>query len=140
MARQSSPASAGSLVAGLVVALTESNIPEQLTSPRHQRGAERQFALLRNRLVRAGREKPVERVAAFFVILARNNTYEGRDPYIIVDSLRCGFVAGYLQMSIDVLASALVDLERRGLIEPGPQGTVRLKNVVALERLADGTQ
>jgi CRP/FNR family transcriptional regulator len=68
--------------------------------------------------------------------LSRYNAYEGRDPTLVTDSLKCGVVAGYLNMTVDQLAAQLAELERRGLIEPCDRG-LRLKNLDALERLAD---
>jgi CRP/FNR family transcriptional regulator len=46
-------------------------------------------------------------------------------------------VAGYLNMSLDVLAGELAELESQGLIESAASG-LRLKDLPALEKLADG--
>jgi CRP/FNR family transcriptional regulator len=97
---------------------------------------EREVAFLKETQVRAGRSKPLERVAALFVTLARGNAYEGRDPSVITDSLSCGVVAGYLNMTVDDLAHWLTELEARGLVEVSAQG-LRLRNFDELERLAD---
>ena len=75
-------------------------------------------------------------MAALFVTLSRYNAYEGRDPALITDSLKCGVVAGYLDLSVDHLAGELAGLEARGLIEPSPRGLL-LKDLDSLERLAD---
>lgn len=80
---------------------------------------------------------PLQQIAALFVTLSRNNSYEGRDPSILTDSLKCGVVAGYLGMGVDRLAALLADLEKRGLVEPCAEG-LRLKDLPALEALADG--
>ena len=98
---------------------------------------EREVALLRDALVHTGEPQPIERVAALFVTLSRCNSYEGRAPDIITDSLKCGVVAGYLNMSLDLLAAQLTKLEAQGLIERTAKG-LRLKNIPALEKLADG--
>ena len=76
-------------------------------------------------------------VAALFATLSRYNGYEGRDPAVITDSLKCGVAAGHLGMSVDALAQQLAELEARGLIEPCDKG-LRLLDVDALERLVDG--
>ncbi len=70
--------------------------------------------------------------------LARCNAYEGRDPSILTDSLSCGVVAGYLDMSVDELAHCLTELEALDLVEAAPKG-LRLKNLDELERLADAS-
>ena len=65
--------------------------------------------------------------------------YEGRDPAVITDSLKCGAAAGHLGMSLDALAQQLAELEARGLIETCDKG-LRLLDVDALERLVDGRE
>ena len=97
---------------------------------------EREVAYLKDSLVAVGKPSPLQRIAALFVTLSRNNAYEGRRPDIITDSLTCGVVAGYLGMSVDQLATRLSELEARGLIEPCAKG-LRLLDMDALESLAD---
>jgi CRP/FNR family transcriptional regulator len=99
---------------------------------------EREVAFLRESQNRVSRSSPVERIAALFVTLSRCNAYEGRDPALIADSLTCGVVAGYLDVSVDELADCLKDLERRDLIEATSKG-LRLKNFDELEKLADAS-
>jgi CRP/FNR family transcriptional regulator len=99
---------------------------------------EREVAFLRESQSRAGRCSPVERIAALFVTLSRCNAYEGRDPTLIADSLTCGVVAGYLNVSVDELADCLKELARRDLVEATPAG-LRLKNFDELEHLADAS-
>jgi CRP/FNR family transcriptional regulator len=98
---------------------------------------EREAALIREAVVSACKTQPIERVAALFVTLSHFNSYEGRVPDIITDSLKCGVVAGYLNMSLDLLTAQLTELEAQGLIEPAANG-LRLKDLPALEKLADG--
>jgi CRP/FNR family transcriptional regulator len=98
---------------------------------------DREVALLRDALVHNSEPPPSERIAALFVTLSRCNGYEGRAADIITDSLKCGVVAGYLNMSLDVLAGELAELESQGLIESAASG-LRLKDLPALEKLADG--
>lgn len=100
---------------------------------------EREVEFLKESLVEMGRPNPVQQVASLFVTLSRNNTYEGRDPSIITDSLECGVVAGYLGMSVDQLATYLTELKARGLIEASDKG-LHLKDLAALESLADGSE
>jgi CRP/FNR family transcriptional regulator len=112
---------------------------EQSTRARSRLTAsiEREVAFLKDALVNRARPEPLRRVAALFVTLSRQNGYEGRDPDVIVDSLKCGTVAGHLGMSVDALAQELAELEARGLIEPCDKG-LRLLDVDTLMRLADG--
>ena len=99
-----------------------------------------ELEFVRDGLVRSGQRNPIERVAAFFVALSRGNTYEGRIPNIITDSLKCGVVASDLALSVEALARILVELEERGLIENCPPLGLRLNDIAALERLADGRE
>ena len=80
--------------------------------------------------------EPLARVAALLISISRNNSYEGRDPSIMPDALTSGFVADLLGIDIDELATLLVDLNRRGLVETCGS-TLKLKDMPALERLAD---
>ena len=80
---------------------------------------------------------PLSRVAALLVSISRNNSYEGRDPQSMPDTLTSGFVADLLALDIGSLADLLVDLRRRGLIDSGPSSTLRLKDIPGLEALAD---
>ncbi len=107
------------------------NIKSRLTA-----AIEREVAFLKETDERAGRPKPLARIAALFVTLARCNAYEGRDPSILTDSLSCGVVAGYLDMSVDDLAHWLTELEALKLVEAASNG-LRLTDLDELERLAD---
>jgi CRP/FNR family transcriptional regulator len=98
--------------------------------------ADREFELLRQRTLRQGAVDPVGRVAAFLAAMSHMSAREGRDPFVIGDSMTCGVVAERLQMTVDGLSDALVELDRRGLVAPCARG-LRLKNVAALEALAD---
>lgn len=97
---------------------------------------EREAAYLRESIVAAQQPSELQRVASLFITLSRNNAYEGRRPDIITDSLTCGVVAGYLDMSVDELAGLLAQLRARGLIEACQQG-LYLKDLNGLESLAD---
>ncbi len=80
----------------------------------------------------------VERTAAFLIVVSRNNGYEGRDPSLITDDLRCGTVADMLGFDIDVLGLALRDLHERGLVDCDEKGGLRLKDIQALDRVSEG--
>ncbi len=97
---------------------------------------EREVAFLNEAQRRATIAKPLGRIAALFVTLSRCNAYEGRDPSILTDSVSCGLVAGYLNMSVDDLSHWLSELADRRLVEPCDRG-LRLKNLHELERLAE---
>jgi CRP/FNR family transcriptional regulator, anaerobic regulatory protein len=97
----------------------------------------REFAYRRDLLTSANRHSPVGRVAAFLVAVSQFNHDEGRDPNIVTDTLKCGVVARWLKLDLDALRRALVELEKRRLIEPCVQG-LRLIDCGGLEALAGG--
>ena len=97
---------------------------------------ERLFELRREAIAASNQHDPMARVAALLLSIAETNRYEGRDPLTVPRSLSSGFVADLLGMSVDGLAHVLMEMELRGLIEPGGSSTLRLKDVAALSELA----
>lgn len=85
-----------------------------------------------------GRSAPVERVAAFLIAVSRHNSNEGRDPAIISDSLKSGVVIGLLNLDFNALERSLIKLQRMGVIETSTAGSLYLKDIKAIERIADG--
>jgi len=79
----------------------------------------------------------VQRLAALLSGISRNNSYEGRGPCLIPDSLTSGFVADLLGVKVSDLAESLVELEHLGLVTQAQTGGVRLTNLRALEGLGD---
>ena len=78
---------------------------------------QREFAYRRDLLINAIQRNSVGRLAAFFLSVSRLNKNEGRDPSIIINSLKCGIVADWLGLDLNALGDALVELEKKGLIE-----------------------
>jgi CRP/FNR family transcriptional regulator, anaerobic regulatory protein len=111
---------------------------DERAKARYDAAVRREFAFRRDSLVKASRERPVMRLAAFLIALSSRNREEGRDPTVIDDALDCTVIAQYLSMSVDLLALALVQLEMRGLVQPAPHRGLRLNDLVALEAIANG--
>ena len=80
----------------------------------------------------------LERTAAFFVVVSRNNGYEGRDPLVVTDDVRCGTVSDFLGIELDVLARALLEMQRRGMVSPADDGNLRIDDLAAIDRLSCG--
>lgn len=86
-----------------------------------------------------GRSTPIECVAAFLVALSRQNAEEGRDPSLVSNSRECvNMTSLLLDMDVKAFERAFLRLRWMGLIEPCPEGLVRLKNIRALEGVAHG--
>jgi hypothetical protein len=81
---------------------------------------------------------PVECLAAFLLAVSRQNAHDGSDPTIISDSLECGVVAALLDIDIDILSHALLELKHMGLVEDLPDGRVCLRALTELECLSEG--
>lgn len=103
---------------------------------RYAAAADREFEYLRVRAIESGRGEPAKRVASFLTALARMGTDEGRDANLISDEFSSGTVAEHLNMSLDMLAGVLRDLESRGMVVPAREG-LRITDLAALEKFAD---
>jgi CRP/FNR family transcriptional regulator, anaerobic regulatory protein len=97
---------------------------------------EREIDFLRESCVRFSKQNPLGRIAAFLLTLSRENEQEGRDPALLLQPLNYGVVADFLALCIDRLGALLVELERRGLIEPCPPDGLRLVDIAGLEGMA----
>lgn len=95
------------------------------------------FETRRAQFAAEGPETPLVRIAAFLVVVSRNNGYEGRDPTLIEETLHCGEVASFLGLDIDVLSLTLVELQSRGLVEAAESGGLRLTSIAELTRLTE---
>jgi hypothetical protein len=80
----------------------------------------------------------IERTAAFLVVLSRTNGYEGRDPLVITDDMRCGTVSSFLGIEIDTLGRVLVEMERRGWICGRDDGMLQIRDLAALDAVSEG--
>jgi CRP/FNR family transcriptional regulator len=109
---------------------------EGRTQQRFAEAVGREF-LFRRQLLTTARRDPIGRVAAFFLALSQINKHEGRDGSIIRESLACGAVAECLELDLGSLGRALVELEKKGLIEPCPPLGLRLTNAAGLESLVN---
>jgi hypothetical protein len=76
------------------------------------------------------------RVAALLSSISSNNRYEGRDPAVILDCFSSGFVADLLGLRVADLVDALVELERRRLVQ-AEGSALRLTDLPALEKLIE---
>ena len=97
---------------------------------------EREFEIAHASLVRRDRPKPIERVAALLLGLVSVDRNEDRDLHFIVDSIPYDVIANSM-MSVDTLTDVLIVFEL-GLIEPHMPAGLRLKDIGALEVIADG--
>jgi CRP/FNR family transcriptional regulator len=89
---------------------------------------EREFDYMRDTTINSGRRTPVERLANYLLAIANDS--------LIADDVSSGYVADRLQMSVDTLSSALVGLERKGLVAPS-EGGLKITDAVELERVAN---
>jgi CRP/FNR family transcriptional regulator len=99
--------------------------------------ADREFDYLRFWAMELVRNKPMERrLASFLVALSHISAREGPGAELIPDEILSGAVADHINVSIDDLASAIRQLEARGLLALSNAG-LRINDIAALERFAD---
>jgi len=104
---------------------------------RFDEAVDREFIFRRESLVDSSRQRPMVRLAAFLTAVSQRSRAEGGDPTFIDDTVNCGVIADFLGLSIEALTVALTQLEARGLIETAPPHGLRLKDLRALEAIAD---
>ena len=80
----------------------------------------------------------LERTAAYFVVVSRNNGYEGRDPLVITEDVRCGAVSEFLGVELDMLGRVLFEMQRRGMVSTTADGNLRIEDIEAIDRLSEG--
>lgn len=97
---------------------------------------ERDFEYRRSVALGSKRRSCLNRVAAFLVCMSRINAREGRDPRVVADSCTSEFVAELLGLKVEQLATLLLELRWKGLIQPCPGSGLQLKDIEALEELA----
>lgn len=104
---------------------------------RYDDAVAREFTFRREDLADSARERPMVRLAAFLTAVSHRTRQEGGDPTLVDDTVGCGAIAEFLDLSVDHLALALMQLEMRGLVETAPPHALRLKDIPALEAIAD---
>lgn len=82
-------------------------------------------------------QQVLKRTAAFLVVTSRNNGYEGRDPLVVFDDVRGGTVAEFLNIDLDLLGRALVEMQRHGLISAMEDGNLHIDNLAALDQFSE---
>ncbi len=97
---------------------------------------EREFDYLREQTVRHASITPTARVANLLLSLSGLNASEGRNGNVISDDLTAGYVAERLDMSIENLSAALLNLKIQGAVRDTPRG-LEIVDLPTLHRLAD---
>lgn len=103
--------------------------------PSSEENIEAEFERKKQSIIK--RSDPAIRVAAFLAAISRQNEREGRDATIVCDSVKCGAVAGLLDLNIDAVSRALATLQQKGLIESDNVNRLHLRNIIGLERFID---
>ena len=80
-------------------------------------------------------QTPVAKVASFLMAMSTINLHEGRDPTLVTEP--CGLTASTLGLSIPTLTESVSKLRTLGLIEPDSSKGLRLKDLDALQSIAD---
>jgi CRP/FNR family transcriptional regulator len=131
---------AKAMVETSVSAITDADLERALANDnrlffRLAEAGEREFDYLKNKSLNADPSSPIQRLANFLLAIVSINASEGREPLIVADDVSSGYVAEQLQVSIDMLAKALLSLRRSGLVDVSGNG-LRILDIAALETLA----
>lgn len=96
---------------------------------------DRDFEYRKVSVLSSNRPTPLTRAAALLIAVSRENACEGRDPAVVSDLFTC---AATLDQDPDTFCRALRDLQDMGLVEECGATGLHLKDVQALEGVADG--
>jgi len=98
----------------------------------------REFTHRRETVLAAASTALPQRLAAFLLVMARFNAYEGRDPLIVNDEMTgpVSVVCTYLATDVDAMGSALKQLSDLGAIELLPSHGVRICDLDFLAYIA----
>ena len=98
----------------------------------------RELTAAREHLQCIGQRGATERLAMFFVVLARKNAARGCDPTTFELPMTRADIADFLGLKLETVSRTLSKLKRQGLIEIEQSKTIRLTDPRALARLARG--
>ena len=99
---------------------------------------QREFAHRREIIIASASQALPQRLAAFLMVIARFNAYEGRDPLIVSDEMTgpVPVVCNYLATDAEALGSALKQLSDLGAIEHQQPRGVRICDLDFLAYIA----
>jgi CRP/FNR family transcriptional regulator len=123
-----------------VRAITDADLESALANDKRlffrvAEAGEREFDYLQNGSLNANLRPPIQRIANFLLAIVGINASEGREPLIVTDDILSGHVAEQLQMSVDILAKALLSLRGSGVVDVSDNG-LRILDIAALETMA----
>ncbi len=96
----------------------------------------RELSAAQEHLVMLGRQTAKERVASFLLLIANRRDAGNGDPLLLPMGRQD--IADYLGLTIETVCRALTDLKRERLIEIPDRHHVELRNLAALEDVAEG--
>ena len=96
----------------------------------------RELSAAQEHLVMLGRQTAKERVASFLLLIANRRDAGDGDPLLLPMGRQD--IADYLGLTIETVCRALTDLKRERLIEIPDRHHVELRNLAALEDVAEG--
>ena len=98
----------------------------------------RELAAARDLMLTTGQRSAVERVASFLLALSRRNERQGQDPTSFELPMTRTDIGDFLGLTIETVSRTFTKLKQLGLIELPASHHVRLPNLKALQRTADG--
>jgi CRP/FNR family transcriptional regulator len=94
----------------------------------------------RDLMLTTGHRSACERVAAFLLTLSRRNRRSGKPKDMIELPMTRADIGDFLGLTIETVSRTLTKFKSRGLIDLPQSARVRLKDIMGLERLAEGEE
>src|SRR5262245_45623822 len=98
----------------------------------------RELAATRDLMLTTGQRSAVERVASFLLALSPRNQRHGQDPTSVELPMTRTDIGDFLGLTIETVSRTFSKLKQLGLIELPCSNHVRLRDLEALKRKADG--
>jgi CRP-like cAMP-binding protein len=99
-----------------------------------------ELAATRDLMMTTGHRSACERVAAFLLALSRRNRRVGKPKDMLDLPMTRADIGDFLGLTIETVSRTLTKFKSRGFIDLPQSARVRLVNMIALERLAEGEE
>jgi CRP/FNR family transcriptional regulator, anaerobic regulatory protein len=100
----------------------------------------RDLAAAQKHLLCVGKRSATERLASFLVNLSRRSEERGGDPVLIKLAMTRVDIADFLGLTIETVSRTFTKLKQQRLIGIDQNTTIRLRDRIALARLAEGEE
>ena len=97
-----------------------------------------ELAAAHDLLLTTGQRSAAERLAAFLLAMSRRAERNGQDAGVIDLPMTRADIGDFLGLTIETVSRTFTKLRQRGIIDLAQSARVRLRDIAALEELAEG--